>query len=88
MASGTIPIFYKLREKGGRKICDGGLLRNMPLRELLIAHRDYWMKVVGGDEDEIPDLDVYIKHASFQKRFNSYRPRWTKGQNKRYNIGR
>jgi len=60
MASGTIPIFYKLRDIGGRKFCDGGLLSNTPFRELLIAHRDYWMKVVGEDEDEIPDLDVYI----------------------------
>ena len=24
MASGTIPIFYKFREIGGRKFCDGG----------------------------------------------------------------
>jgi NTE family protein len=58
MASGTIPIFYKLREIG--KFCDGGLLSNTPFREVLIAHHDYCMKVVGEDEDEIPDLDVYI----------------------------
>ncbi|MGB8933838.1 MAG: hypothetical protein WCC17_01870, partial [Candidatus Nitrosopolaris sp.] len=33
---------------------------NTPFRELLIVHRDYWTKVVGEQEDEIPDLDVYI----------------------------
>jgi NTE family protein len=63
MASGTIPVFYKLREipaKGGRKFCDGGILSNTPFRELLQAHRDYWKRRVGDDKVEIPDLDVYI----------------------------
>lgn len=60
MASGTIPIFYKLREIGGRKFCDGGILRNTPFRELLQSHQDYWTEEVGEDKDEIPDLDVYI----------------------------
>ena len=63
MASGTIPVFYKFREipkKGGRKFCDGGVLSNTPFRELLQAHRDYWTRVVGENQDEIPDLDVYI----------------------------
>jgi NTE family protein len=59
MASGTIPIFYKLREIGGRKFCDGGILRNTPFRELLQSHQDYWT-TVAEDKDEIPDLDVYI----------------------------
>lgn len=49
-----------MREIGGRRFCDGGVLRNTPFRELLIVHRDYWTKVVGEQEDEIPDLDVYI----------------------------
>jgi NTE family protein len=60
MASGTIPIFYEFREIGGRKFCDGGILSNTPFRELLQAHRDYWKRVVGENEDKIPDLDVYI----------------------------
>ena len=60
MASGTIPIFYEFREIGGRKFCDGGILSNTPLRELLQAHRDYWKEVVGEDQDKIPDLDVYL----------------------------
>ena len=63
MASGTLPVFYKLREiptKGGHKFCDGGILSNTPFRELLQAHRDYWKGVVGEDKDEIPDLDVFI----------------------------
>jgi NTE family protein len=63
MASGTIPIFYKFREipaKGGQKFCDGGILNNTPLRELLQAHRDYWKGVVDENQDKIPDLDVYI----------------------------
>jgi predicted acylesterase/phospholipase RssA len=69
MASGTIPVFYKFREIGGRKFCDGGWLSNTPFRELLQAHRDYWVKAAGEDADEIPDLDVvYSKRASFQSR--------------------
>src|SRR5918998_389057 len=64
MASGTIPIFYKFREiptKGGRKFCDGGILSNTPFRELLQAHRDYWNGIiVEGNDNKIPDLDVYV----------------------------
>lgn len=60
MASGTIPLFYKFREIGRRKFCDGGILSNTPLRELLQAHRDYWTRVVGEDRHKIPDLEVYI----------------------------
>ena len=74
MASGTLPLFYKLREiptKGGRKFCDGGILSNTPFRELLQAHRDYWKEVVDENQDKIPDLDVYMinvhpaKHEMF-----------------------
>jgi NTE family protein len=60
MASGTIPIFYEFRKIGEKEFCDGGLLSNTPLRELLQAHRDYWKKVAGENEDRIPDLDIYI----------------------------
>ncbi|MDQ3853303.1 MAG: patatin-like phospholipase family protein, partial [Thermoproteota archaeon] len=63
MASGTLPLLYGFREiptKGGRKFCDGGILSNTPLRELLQAHRDYWKRGLGEDQDKIPDLDVYI----------------------------
>jgi predicted acylesterase/phospholipase RssA len=64
MASGTLPELYKFRDiprEGGRKFCDGGILSNTPFRELLQAHRDYWTKIVTGEnQDKIPDLDVYI----------------------------
>src|ERR671915_1313133 len=74
MASGTLPVFYKFREiptKGGRKFCDGGILSNTPFRELLQAHRDYWKRVVGEDnDDKIPDLDVYIINVHPAKQDN------------------
>ncbi len=70
MASGTIPAFYRFREIGGRKFCDGGWLSNTPFRELLRAHRDYWIKVAGEDTDEIPELDVYIVNVHPSKRDN------------------
>ena len=45
-----------------RYFWDGGVLSNTPLRELLQAHRDYWLDVVGkGKHDaKIPNLDIYI----------------------------
>lgn len=66
MASGTLPELYDPKDickdsKGEickRKFWDGGLLSNTPLRELLEAHRDYWVGVE--NKDEAPDLEVYI----------------------------
>ena len=57
MSSGTLPVFYDFQEIGGRKFCDGGLLSNTPFRELLQAHRAYWMSK---DKGKIPALEVYI----------------------------
>ena len=64
MASGTIPAFYKFRKIGRHKFCDGGWLSNTPFRELLKAHRDYWVKVADNDSDKIPDLEVYIVNVN------------------------
>ena len=50
-------IKYK---KAQRYFWDGGLLSNTPLRELLEAHRNYWLKVKKVGEDAVPDLNVYI----------------------------
>ena len=58
MASGTIPELYDPKEICKRKFWDGGLLSNTPLRELLEAHRDYWVNVE--NKEEAPDLEVYI----------------------------
>jgi NTE family protein len=45
---------------GGLQFCDGGLLSNTPFRELLQAHRDFWLQVKGTNRHRIPDLEVYI----------------------------
>ena len=66
MASGTLPDYYdpkEICEDPNEELCkhkfwDGGLLSNTPLRELLEAHRDYWVNVE--NKNEAPDLDVYI----------------------------
>jgi NTE family protein len=50
-------IKYK---KAQRYFWDGGLLSNTPLRELLEAHRNYWLKVKKVGEDAVPSLNVYI----------------------------
>jgi len=60
MTSGTLPVFYKFRKLGGFQFCDGGLLSNTPFRELLQAHRDYWLQEMGSNKHKIPDLEVYI----------------------------
>jgi NTE family protein len=60
MASGTLPLFYDFRKLGGLQFCDGGLLSNTPFRELLQAHRDYWLQVMGANKHKIPDLEVYL----------------------------
>jgi NTE family protein len=57
-----------------RQLWDGGYLSNTPLRELLTAHRTYWMEYLrkdrnskgkeGGDDEvmigQTPELEVYI----------------------------
>lgn len=62
MASASIPLFYKFEDIDGEKFCDGGVLSNTPLREVLQAHRDYWYKVKGKGKAgaKIPELEVYI----------------------------
>ena len=37
---------------------DGGFRSNTPLREVIQAHRDYWLKK--RKQKEVPDLEVYI----------------------------
>jgi predicted acylesterase/phospholipase RssA len=58
MASGTLPETYDPIEICNRSFWDGGLLSNTPLRELLDAHRDYWVNVE--NQCEAPDLEVYV----------------------------
>jgi predicted acylesterase/phospholipase RssA len=61
MASGTLPEFYDYRDINERKFWDGGLLSNIPFRELLQAHQEYWMNIVTEKSNHtIPDLEVYI----------------------------
>jgi hypothetical protein len=50
-----------------RQLWDGGYLSNTPLRELLTAHKNYWMEYLrksrGGSDESFtrtPELEVYI----------------------------
>lgn len=58
MASGTLPDPYDPIEICNRSFWDGGILSNTPLKELLEAHRDYWVNVE--NQCEAPDLEVYV----------------------------
>ena len=62
VASSSIPLFYEFEEIDGAEFCDGGVLSNTPLREVLQAHRDYWYKDVGGkkSDSKIPNLEIFI----------------------------
>jgi len=62
MASSSIPLFYNFEEMDGDKYCDGGVLSNTPLREVLQAHRDYWYKDVGKEKpnSKVPELEIFI----------------------------
>ncbi|MDH3340199.1 MAG: patatin-like phospholipase family protein [Nitrosopumilus sp.] len=60
MASATFPVFFEYEKIQGRKLWDGGMLSNTPLRELLQAHRNYWKNVSGNKENKVPDLEVYV----------------------------
>jgi NTE family protein len=58
MASGTLPDPYDPIEICKRSFWDGGILSNTSLKELLEAHRDYWVNVE--NQCEAPDLEVYV----------------------------
>jgi predicted acylesterase/phospholipase RssA len=62
MASSSIPLFYDFEKIDGEEYCDGGVLSNTPLREVLQAHRDYWYKDVGGEKPDsgVPALEIFI----------------------------
>jgi hypothetical protein len=59
--------FREIPTKGGRQFCDGGILSNIPFRELLQAHRDYWEEVVVKMKMKINSISraLYNKPASF-----------------------
>ena len=61
MASATFPVFFEYEKIQGRKLWDGGILSNTPLRELLQAHRNYWKSIPGNEkEQKVPNLEVYV----------------------------
>jgi NTE family protein len=62
MASSSMPLFYDFERIGREEYCDGGVLSNTPLREVLQAHRDYWYKDVGGKkpDSKVPSLEIFI----------------------------
>jgi len=81
LASGTFPDFFDYpkfkvnnAEKGIQNeeeniFWDGGFRSNTPLREVLQAHRDYWLSLARKKhqneedyeyENDVPDLEVYI----------------------------
>jgi NTE family protein len=70
MASASLPEFYEYEEIDGRKLWDGGILSNTPIRELIQAHKAFWEYKIGSKELEnsileeasfnVPDLELSI----------------------------
>lgn len=62
LASSCIPLFYEYEEIQGRKLWDGGVLSNTPLREVLHMHRYYWYDMIGKRKpgSKVPNLEIYI----------------------------
>jgi predicted acylesterase/phospholipase RssA len=69
LATGTFPDFFdypkfdvdnsEMDTKDEQHIFwDGGFRSNTPLREVIQAHRDYWLKTK--HEKDVPDLEIYI----------------------------
>jgi NTE family protein len=66
MASSAFPLLFDypgFEDNNSKEIpnkkrifWDGGYLSNTPLREVIQAHRDYWLD----SKNEVPDLEVYI----------------------------
>jgi NTE family protein len=77
LASGTFPNFFDYpkfkvmedKKSEERIFWDGGYRSNTPLREVIQAHRDYWLRRAKDEhqdqedyeyEDDVPDLEIYI----------------------------
>jgi NTE family protein len=65
MASASFPIYFKYVDIEGEKFCDGGILSNTPLRELIQYHRDFWLDYfekngIEEKDQRVPDLEVYV----------------------------
>ena len=47
IASSSLPEVYAYEEVDGRMFCDGGLISNTPIKELVNAHKRFWEKRIG-----------------------------------------
>jgi predicted acylesterase/phospholipase RssA len=66
-ASAAVPVYFEYVDIDGEKFCDGGILSNTPLRELIQYHRDYWLDYVDKQLSsvektnvKVPDLEIYV----------------------------
>jgi NTE family protein len=68
-ASSAFPLYFQYVEIDGHQFCDGGILSNTPLRELIQYHRDFWLDylektssiadIISSDR-KVPDLEIYL----------------------------
>ena len=47
IASSSLPEVYAYEDVDGRMFCDGGLISNTPIKELVNAHKRFWEKRIG-----------------------------------------
>ena len=62
IASSCLPETYAYEDIDGRKLWDGGLLSNTPVKELVNAHKRFWEKRIGSKNLE-NSFRVKVRHA-------------------------
>ena len=81
IASSSLPEVYAYENVDGRMFCDGGLISNTPIKELVNAHKRFWEKRIGSKNlensfrvkvkrtglTEKEELDNYSRKSQVQK---------------------
>ena len=81
IASSSLPEVYAYEDIDGRMFCDGGLISNTPIKELVNAHKRFWEKRIGSKNlensfrvkvkrtglTEKEELDNYSRKSQVQK---------------------
>jgi len=63
IASASLPGFYTSEDIDGNKYCDGGVLSNTPMKEILEAHRLYWSQKIS-EYESYQKLDRETHHIN------------------------
>ena len=71
IASSCLPEVYAYEDVDGRKLWDGGLLSNTPIKELVDAHQRFWEKRIGSKNLE-NSFRVKIRGKELEEEMDNY----------------